>query len=114
MNILTNLYYISTLFFMWYELQWILNTKEKCEENKKFFKLYEQFKGKKWNEFSDLYKTKLKEVFKNVYVLAWIFIGVFTVQWVAFVIFIIYMFVIISPISKNLRTNEKSGCPTSK
>lgn len=95
----TNLYYISTVFFIWYELMWILYPKEQSKKTKDF-NLAKELKDKKWDEYPDSYKSMIRSNISKVYMLIWLFIGIFTVQWVVFAFYFAFNFIIISPMSK--------------
>ncbi len=96
----TNLYYISTVFFIWYELMWILYPKEQSKKTKDFINLAKELKDKKWDEYPDSYKSMIRSNISKVYMLIWLFIGIFTVQWVVFASYFAFNFIIISPMSK--------------
>lgn len=76
------IYYLSSIIFICIELSWILSPIEKTNDAKKFFELTKQFKGKKWSELSKEYKSEIKSKVWLIFVLFWMFIGLFTSQWV--------------------------------
>jgi len=100
---MTTLFYIYTIFFVFYELNWILSPVEKTEDARKFFKLSKEFKGKKWDDFSPEYKSELKTKLWLSTLLLWMFIGLFTFQWSVFLLFITFNFLVIAPLSKLLK-----------
>jgi len=97
---MTTIYYLSTIIFLIAELHWLVSPIEKTESARKFFALSKLNKGKKWDEFSEDYKSELKSKIWLVYILFWMLIGLFTFQWQAFLIMIVFNFLIISPLSK--------------
>ena len=97
---MTTIYYFSTIIFLLMELHWLVSPIEKTENARKFLALSKLNKGKKWDDFSEDYKSELKSKIWMVYVLFWMLIGLFTFQWQAFLIMIVFNFLIINPISK--------------
>ena len=97
------IYYLSSIIFICIELSWILSPIEKTNDAKKFFELTKQFKGKKWSELSKEYKSEIKSKVWLIFVLFWMFIGLFTSQWVAFLSMILFNILVIAPISKLTR-----------
>lgn len=100
---MTTIFYLSTIFFIWIEWNWLISPIEKTNDAKKLFGLSNEFKGKKWNEYSDEYKSELKSKFWLIGIILWMFIGLFTFQWVAFLAMLIFNVMIISPIIKLTR-----------
>lgn len=99
-----HIFYLITIAFIIYEISWILSPKEKVEKTKKYFNENKKNKGKKWDECSEEYKHLLKT--RGVWsflVTLWLFVGLFTFNWVAFVAFILFNLLIIAPISKLFR-----------
>jgi len=97
---MTSIYYFSTIIFIWVELLWIMSPIEKTLEAKQFAELSKENKGKKWDDFSSEYKTEIKKKLGLLYIVIWMLIGLFTVQWVAFLAILIFNFGIINPLSK--------------
>lgn len=100
---MTTIYYLSTILFIWVEWAWLVSPIEKTNDAKKFFELSKQFKGKKWDEFSKEYKSELKSKVWLIWILLWMFIGLFTFQWAGFLAMLVFNILIISPISKLTR-----------
>lgn len=100
---MTTIYYLSTILFIWVEWAWLVSPIEKTNDAKKFFELSKQFKGKKWDEFSKEYKSELKSKVWFIWILLWMFIGLFTFQWAGFLAMLVFNILIISPISKLTR-----------
>ena len=97
---MTTIYYLSTIIFLLIELHWLVSPIEKTNQARKFMALSKLNKGKKWDEFSEEYKSQLKSKIWLLYVLFWMLIGLFTFQWQAFLAMIVFNFMIINPISK--------------
>lgn len=97
---LTHLFYLATLFFIHEEWSWIVNPREKAEDLKRFAELKNQNKGKKSNEYSEEYKSVLKSKYWLLIPFFWMFIGLFSSQWVAFLLIILFNAIIISPLSR--------------
>ena len=97
---MTTIYYLSTIIFLLIELHWLVSPIEKTNKTRKFMALSKLNKGKKWDEFSEEYKSQLKSKIWLLYVLFWMLIGLFTFQWQAFLAMIVFNFMIINPISK--------------
>lgn len=96
--VMTTVFYIYAIFFIFYELIWVLSPIEKTEDARKFFKLSKEFKNKKWDDFSEEYKSQIKNKIWLFSILLWMFIGLFTFQWAFFLLFIIFNFLIIAPL----------------
>jgi hypothetical protein len=99
------IYYLSTIIFIWSEMIWLISPIEKTINTKKFHELNKQFKGKKWDEFSEEYKSELKSKIWMLWVFLWVLIGLFTTQWIVFLILLIFNIIIIGPLSKLTRYN---------
>lgn len=97
---MTTIYYLTAILFIWVELQWIVSPIEKANESRIFFVLSKLNKGKKWDECSDEYKSKLKSKIWLLWIYVWMFLGLLTFQWVVFLAMIVFQIFIISPISK--------------
>ena len=97
---MTTIYYLSTFVFICLELAWLISPIEKTQENKKFTELAKQFKGKKWDEYSKDYKEKLKSKTWSLFIIIWLFVGLFTFQWVAFLAILLFNNIVIMPLSE--------------
>jgi len=73
---------------------------EKTKDSLAFKELMKLNKGKKWDEFSEDYKSELKSKIWLLYILFWMLVGLFTFQWQAFLIMIVFNILIIAPLSK--------------
>ena len=100
---LATIFYFSTIFIIFIECGWVLHPIDKTDDAKKFFKLSAENKDKKWDDYSDQYKSELKSKIGLLYVFVWFIIGLFTVQWVGFLAILLFNLLIIAPISKLLK-----------
>jgi len=99
-----HIFYFIGIAFIIHEIMWVLNPKEQTEKNKRFNEESKKNKGKKWDDFSSDYKEALKTkgVIAMISIL-WLFGGLLTFNWVAFVVIIAFNFIIIAPITKLLK-----------
>lgn len=97
---MTHLFYFTTIFFLFKEIQWLYSPRERVADVKQFSELSKLNKGKKWDDFSPEYKSELKSKIGVVLIPLWMFVGLFTFQWSAFLIMLLFNFVIIAPISQ--------------
>ena len=72
---------------------------EKTRNTEKFMELSKLNKGKKWDDYSDEYKSELKSKIGKVLVLLWLFVGLLTFQWVGFLAVILFNIVVMAPLS---------------
>ena len=107
---MTTIYYLSSIIFILYELARVLSPIDKADENIKFQILSKKFKGMKWDEYSDEYKSELKTKIIFVgFIFIWFIVGLFTFQWVAFLLMLLFQIFIISPLSKATKNNFRYG-----
>lgn len=97
---MTHLFYFVAIFFIWHELRWIYSPTEMVSEVKKFDELSKLNKGKKWDFMTPDYKSELKSKMFQIVLIIWLFIGLFTFQWDAFLFMIILNTAIVAPLSK--------------
>ena len=97
---MTTLYYISTLIIIYLEWDWLLHPFDKFKEAKAFQEMTKTLKGKKWNEYPQEYKSMVGNKLWALYTPIWLFIGLFTFQWVGFLLILVLNFFIIAPLSK--------------
>jgi hypothetical protein len=97
---MTHLFYLIALWFIIYEWLWIVSPLEKTKDKEKYYKLSQENKGKKWHDFSEDYKSELKSKIWMFIPFIWIFIGLFSSQWILFLLFLAFNIIIVSPISK--------------
>ncbi len=95
-----HIFYFIALFVMIRELGWLLSPIEKTEDVKEFDKLSKENKGKKWDSYSKEYKDLLKSKWTAIVSAGWLLMGMFSSQWILFVIILVFNFIIIAPISK--------------
>lgn len=96
-----HIFYLVGFCFVIYEMMWILNPKEQAEKSKKFNELMKEHKGKELDEYSKEYQDILwtKGLVSLIFTF-WMFGGLLTFNWLAFLALLVFNFVIIAPISK--------------
>ena len=97
---MTHLFYFVAIFFIWRELRWIYSPKEMVEEVKNYDALSKLNKGKKWDAMTPEYKSEIKSKIFLIPLFIWLFMGLFTFQWDAFLLMLILNIVVIAPLSK--------------
>ena len=95
-----HIFYFIGILFLIYEVYFLLNLKNELEEYKRFKELTNEFKNLEWNDYSEEYKKLCKNKLFVLIFLFWLFIGLASSQWVLFLIFLLFKFIIISPITK--------------
>lgn len=104
------LFHLITILFAFYELTWILNPSEKYYSLKKLVELSKEQEGKKWADYSQEYKDNLFEIIfrllSTFVLIFWLLIGLFTFNWVGFLVFIGFQLVIITPLNKLFKSND--------
>ena len=99
-----HIFYLIGICFVIYEMMWILTPREEAEKSKKLHDLQKQHKGKKLDEYSKEYTDILwSRGLVSLIFSFWMFAGLLTFNWVAFLALLIFNFVIIAPISKLFR-----------
>ena len=94
-----HIFYFIGILFLIYEVYFLLNLKNELEESKRFKELTKEFKNLEWNDYSEEYKKLSKNKAFVLIFLFWLFIGLASSQWVLFLIFLLFQFIIIKPIS---------------
>lgn len=94
-----HIFYFIGILFLIYEVYFLLNLKNELEESKRFKELTKEFKNLEWNDYSEEYKKLFKKKAFVLIFLFWLFIGLASSQWVLFLIFLLFQFIIIIPIS---------------
>jgi len=97
---MTHLFYFTALIFLIYEIHFLLTLKSQYKKGIEFNKLSKENDDKKWDDMSDEYKTRIKNRLFLIPFLIWTFIGLFTSQWIGFLLFIVFQYVIIYPLNK--------------
>lgn len=93
------LYYLSTIIFIWKSLNWLVSPIEETKNVKNFIELSKLNKSLKWNNMSKEYKSEIKSKIWYIWILLWMFIGLVTFQWIAYLTLIIFK-LLITPITK--------------
>ena len=96
-----HIFYLIGVYFVLYELLWVISPQDQVDKAKKAEKLNKDFKGKKSCEWSEEYKDLVyKNIVNFVFVFGWIIMGLFTFQWIIFLFKLAFYFIIIHPISR--------------
>lgn len=99
-----HIFYFIGIFFVLYELYWIINPVAMVRNNKRFIELGKIEKDLKWDKNSDEYKTLYISTGLTSFVfLLYFFIGLLSFNWVAFALILAFNIVIIMPISRLTR-----------
>ena len=97
---MTHLFYFVAIFFIWREMRWIYSPIEMTKEYKKYDELSKLNKGRKWDLMTPEYKSELKSKIFLMPLVIWVFVGLFTFQWDAFLLMLLLNLIIIAPLSK--------------
>ena len=94
-----HIFYFIGILFLIYEVYFLLNLKNELNEYKRFKELTNEFKNLEWDDYSEEYKKLFKNKAFVLIFLFWLFIGLASSQWVLFLVFLLFQFIIIKPIS---------------
>lgn len=101
----TTIYYLSTIVFLYVQIEWIMHPIEKTIKYNRYKLLSKEFENKKEEEYSEEYKKEReRKLFQIIWITIWLFIGLFTFQWVAF-LSIYLLNILIIPALKKIITN---------
>jgi hypothetical protein len=96
-----HIFYFIGIAFVIYEMIWLLNPKDQVEKAKEMKEEGKKNKGKKWDDYTDKYKSLLKtKGLASLTFTLWMFCGLLTFNWLAFLLKIAFNFIVIAPISK--------------
>lgn len=100
-----HIFYLIAIFYILYQLTWIFSPVAMSEKSRKYFKI---LKGLvKVEDLTKEDKSLLySKAFTAIFYTLWLFIGLFTFNWVAFLVYLILMWVIMAPISKLTRETK--------
>lgn len=107
---LTNLYYISTLVFLFNQLEWIIKPHEKLKEIKKTVKVLKfnsVYSIDMTEEDKKAFKDGLLSALISLFIAFWMIVGLFTSQWEMFLSIIIFNLMIVRSLG-NLLKDRKS------
>lgn len=97
-----HLFYLTGIAFLIYEISYLFNLKTEIQKLQRFREL-QKIEGKvgtKWDDHSDEYKEYLTGKVWLFPFIVFVFGGLLTDQWIVFLLYIIWMYLIISPINK--------------
>lgn len=102
-----HIYYLAGILFLMYELSWIFNTSKHLDKKDLFKALVNSEKDKTWDNNSDQYKEVLITFgLPQLCFTVWIFIGLFTFNWIVFLSFLLINVFLVSFISKNIKNRN--------
>lgn len=99
MNILTHLFYLSTIIYMMNEVRWLFNIDEEVNNVNRFIELSKENKWKPSKEVSEEYKEIVNDNWDVIFIFFWMFVGLFTAQWHFFLMIITFNLFVITPLS---------------
>jgi hypothetical protein len=98
------IYHIITIAFVIYELTCIVDFKEKIKNLLRFNSIKKDFKGKKYDEWTQEYKDlATPRAIIGIIFLIWAMAGLVTYNWGLFILFIITQVLLVGPIMKSVR-----------
>jgi len=95
---MTHLYYFLTIIFICIQASYLVSPMKYTNNAKRFHELANEFKGKQYVEFSNEYKGMIKNKVWLIFGLLWLFLGIFTFQWIAYLTYIVFNVIVISPL----------------
>lgn len=98
-----HVFYFSTIVFLYKEMRWLYSPKEVEESNRSYKQMAAYHKGKSWDSYSDEYKSEIKSRIWDLFILLWLFVGIFTIQWPYFIAILLLNLIIVAPISMCLK-----------
>ena len=87
------------ILFIINELWWVVNPRERLQNRQLWYRLRKQYKDVKWDSMPEQAKTETIKRLFNLMVLLWMFLGLFTFNWFAFVVQIILNVAILERVS---------------
>ena len=99
------IYYSMGLFFLFYELGWLISPIEKSKDNIDFRELMKKYKGIEWKDYPIEYQDKLKSKIWVLIHMLFLGLGLFTFQWFIFIAFMAIQFTVVALISNMMKFN---------
>lgn len=99
----TDIYYFLSIFVLFNQLKWVLSPKEMMKEVVSSMDIFQKALSNKDLKFTHEYKSAVKKILMSIFIVAWIFLGFFSQQWILFMFLTIFQFIIIHPISKLIK-----------
>lgn len=95
------IFYLSSIVFLFKELQWIIAPSQEAEKSKRRELLVKQTKNVKFDLLTSQQKSDyITIIILFIFCFGWLFVGLFTFQWQVFLAFLLLQIIVISPISK--------------
>lgn len=94
-----HIFYLIAIFFILYEMTWVISPIKMAEKSRKYFQL---LKGViKADDLSKEDKSLVfGKAFTALFYILWMFIGLFTFNWPVFLAFLIFMWVVLAPLGR--------------
>jgi len=90
-----HIFYVVGIAWIIYEYTFISNIKEKMQTTKRTLELQKELKGKSYSQWSEEYKDiAISVLFFQLPLYIWLFVGLFTFQWVIFLYFIAQLYLL--------------------
>jgi hypothetical protein len=100
---MTTIYYLSSIIIIISQMDWLLSPIKMTADAKKFREMSKLNENKKWDDYPDEYKSEVKSRIRYLFTPLWLFIGLFTFQWIAFLFILVFNFLVVLPLSKLTR-----------
>lgn len=94
------IFYLIGILFVINEFMWLVSPLKRAIKSRRFNHLTKKEKGGDWNNFSEEYKKLLIGQLYNLPLFLWLFIGLFTFNWFAFLVILVFNIFIVLPLSK--------------
>lgn len=98
-----HLFYLIGLLFIYREVLWMIKPESQYFDSIRRIELGKKNKSLKWEDSSQDYKDEMIYFIISLLCTNWLFIGLASFNWVAFLLMLAFQFIIIAPIDKLLR-----------
>lgn len=103
-----HIFYFIAILFILYEIYWLTNTKRAVDDLRKRKRVLKENKDVDWSDMSDSVQSVYIRAFMAYILFIWLFVGLLTFNWFAFLLFLLWSFLFITPINKFL-TEDTGG-----
>ncbi len=97
---MTHLFYICGIFYLIRHFIKMSNISNSFTDYQNLKTLRERMKSLTWKDYTEEMKSAVRKSFTAVFFVIWLVIGLFTFNWILFLLDLVLTFVILSPISK--------------
>ena len=94
------IFYFAIALFVIYEFTWMFNPKTFVKDRKKFDEMSKKYKDVKYDDMPEEHQKTIKSKIPHLILIVFIFVGLFSFNWLAFLAFIVWNFAVIKPIGK--------------